>query len=169
MRRCYEIMLFVFVITFAAIPASFGWDELWQPQESKWTEATAKKFQDFPNELKGRFQNRCEDQLRTALGRKPTHSAMKDCIDLVVDAFYANSGQSFRKTEPAIAKQEDRKDRYPDVPHQAKRNAIEHCKDSFSMFGMEDSWLMINACVEQELRSYRKFHQKYGDAVGSSN
>lgn len=162
MRRGHEIILLVFVITFAP-SNTFGWDELWQPNESEWTEATEKKYQDFPLALKEHFQNRCEGQLRTALGRKPAYSEMKGCIDLVVDVFYADLSR-FSSKKPAIADLKDREDRYPDVPRQAKRKAVEHCKDSFSMFGMEDSWFMINACVEQELRSYRKFQRNYGNA-----
>ena len=168
MKRHYENLLFGLVMSLTVIPVSYGWDELWMPKESEWTEASEKQFQDFPHELKGRFQDRCENLLQTALERRPTHSEMSDCIDMVVDAFYANNSQPFNKTESAMADFEDQQDRYSDVPRQVKQATVRHCKDAFKKT-LGGVWFMLNACIEQELRSYRKLQRDYGDVLGSSH
>jgi len=69
---------------------SRAWDELWMPKDSEWTDANRKRYQDFPLKLKKPFQDRCETQLTAVRGTRPTHAEMSECIDLVVDAYYAN-------------------------------------------------------------------------------
>lgn len=142
--------------------SSQAWDELWMPKGSKRTDENWKRYQDFPRELKGSFQDRCEAQLTAARGTRPSHAEMSDCIELVVDAFSANHNANHRSSS-----QQTESARGEDIPRQAKQAAIRQCRDSLDVVGIEASSWWLNACIKQELRSYQKLQRDYGDVLNA--
>lgn len=167
MRHNHALLLIAVLLSgvlvgcFLTLPRQgHAWDELWMLRGKERTETNLKRYKEFPYKLKQPFQDRCEAQLTRVGGERPTHAEMSECIDLVVDAYYANQHiLSQSVSRQAELRQED------GVPRHAKQAAVRQCKDSLEVIGIEASSWWLNACIKQELRSYQKLQRDYGDVL----
>lgn len=66
------------------------------------------------------------------------------------------------KDEPDEVIKEQQSNSDARVSAQAKRNAVQTCKNSLQILG-DIPWFILNACIQQELQAYQEFQRNYGD------